>query len=205
MQNNEMIRDLEHIKMIDPALGANGYVRNFPKSIVVHHTGGTDANPKADTSHHTFEIVNDWHKQAFNYKSSLGFYIGYHYFIDKAGKVKQGRADYEAGAHTIGENTRSIGVCLAGNFDVTEPTPEQVASLRSLLKSLMVSSDIPASAIYPHRHFAKKSCYGNKLSDDWASKLALETDKEDIKAEALALVVEIREKTDRLEDLIEKL
>lgn len=138
---------------------------NIPEYIIVHHTGGTDDNPLADTSHHTFEIVDKWHK-------SLGWEkIGYHYFIEKDGKTTQGRADDYHGAHCKGYNEKSIGICLAGNFDNTLPTDAQMVQLRSLLQRLTKQYKIPREKIFPHREFANKTCYGRRLSDDWARDL----------------------------------
>jgi N-acetyl-anhydromuramyl-L-alanine amidase AmpD len=144
---------------------------NRPKFLIVHHTGGTDADPLADTSNHTFEIVDDYHRQLWQFKSSLGHYIGYHYFINKKGVVTQGRADTDEGAHTRGYNTTSIGICLAGNFDRTKPTAAQTKALTSLLLQLMNKHGITADNIVPHRKFANKTCYGRNLSDDWARSL----------------------------------
>lgn len=138
---------------------------NKPEYLIVHHTGGTDTDPLADTSHHTFDIVDEWHK-------SLGWgQIGYHYFIDKAGKIKQGRKDNEEGAHTIGYNLKSLGICLAGNFDVTLPTQAQIDTLTKLLTNKVKEYAIPHEKIVPHRFCAKKTCYGKLLADDWARKL----------------------------------
>lgn len=138
---------------------------NKPEFIIVHHTGGTDANPLADTSHHTFKIVDDYHK-------SLGWGgIGYHYFIELDGKITQGRKDTEEGAHTIGYNKKSIGICLAGNFDTTLPSPAQITALTALLKEKMVQYSIQSEKILPHRHFASKTCYGRRLADNWARNL----------------------------------
>lgn len=144
---------------------------NKPQFLIVHHTGGTDANPKEDTSHHSFEVVDGWHRQLWNDKSSLGHFIGYHYFIDREGKVTQGRADTDEGLHTKQYNLKSLGICLAGNFDVTKPTKAQVDALTSLLKAKMEQYKISAANIVPHRAFAQKSCYGNLLSDSWARDL----------------------------------
>jgi len=157
---------------------------NNPKYIIVHHTGGTDANPLADTSHHTFEIVESWHLQ----KGWNG--IGYNWFIEKNGTIKKGRDEKLDGAHTIGYNSQSIGICLAGNFDATLPTAEQTASLKKLLTEKMAEYKIPAENIVPHRNFANKTCYGNKLSEDWARKLVapIVESKEDIKKQIIALV-----------------
>jgi len=146
-------------------------MKNNPQFLIVHHTGASETNPKEDTSHHTFEIVNAWHKKLWNFKSSLGHYIGYQYFIDKTGKVTQGRADTDEGAHTLGKNLSSIGICLAGNFDVTEPTKEQVEALKVILKAKMSQYGIPLKNVVPHRQFANKSCYGSKLSDEWVQNL----------------------------------
>ena len=146
-------------------------MRNVPKWLIVHHTGGAAADPRADTSHHTFEMVNEYHRRLWNFRSSLGHFIGYQYFIDKAGKVTQGRADTDEGAHCLGRNRDSIGICLAGNFDVTDPTKKQEQALRDLLLSLSVKYSIPVSNIVPHRRFSNKSCYGTRLADGWAASL----------------------------------
>lgn len=147
---------------------------NQPTYLIVHCTGGIASNSLADTSMLTFGQVNEQHRQLWNFKSSLGFYIGYHYFIDKQGKVTQGRTDSDEGAHCIGKNLSSIGICLAGNFDVTLPTGEQTEALRDLLKQLKDKYQIKLENIVPHRAFSTKSCYGKKLANDWARKLVSE-------------------------------
>ncbi len=152
---------------------------NRPRYLVIHHTGGTDANPLADTSGQTFEVVNEYHRERWSAStlSSLGFYIGYHYFIDRAGVVTRGRDDEDEGAHCNqmqdgkSMNLQSIGICLAGNFDATMPTDAQVASLRQLLHDKHQQWNIPVASILPHRHWAPKTCYGRHLSDSWAHDL----------------------------------
>ena len=136
------------------------------KYLIIHHTSGTDIDPLEDTSHHTFEIVDARHKQKWSFKSNLGYYIGYQYFIDKTGKVTQGREDTEEGAHTIGYNKESVGICLSGNFDVTKPTEAQITALKALLHRLSAKYNVSLENIIPHRAKANKSCYGRNLSDD---------------------------------------
>jgi N-acetylmuramoyl-L-alanine amidase len=140
---------------------------NKPQSIIVHHTAVSRAKAPVQ-----FDAVNRYHQSLWHFRSSLGFYGGYHYFIEASGVVKQYRKDDEDGAHTIGENKRSIGVCLAGNFDVEFPTIEQTNALRDLLRVLVARYNLPTSSIYPHRKFAGKTCYGTNLQGDWASRLA---------------------------------
>jgi len=143
---------------------------NKPQNIIVHHT-----LTARDTT--TFESVNAYHKKTFNFISSLGFYIGYHYFITADGKVTRGRADTDIGAHTKEQsmNYKSIGICLAGNFDGEYPSDAQIVNLKSLLHDLAARYNIGADRIVPHRKYAPKSCYGSRLSDDWARRLVTDT------------------------------
>jgi len=141
--------------------------KNNPTKIIVHHTGGTDRNPLADTSHHTAQDIDRYHR-------SLGWKgLGYHWYIEKNGKVVQGRQESEEGAHARGYNKKSIGVCLAGNFDLTFPTGTQIASLRKLLREIMDRHNISADQIVPHRIHANKTCYGRRLHDTWARDLVV--------------------------------
>ena len=138
---------------------------NKPVKIILHHTGGTNANPLADTSHHTAQIVEDWHLA----KGWLG--IGYHFYIEKDGTVFLGRPQHVQGAHTIGQNSRSIGVAMAGNFDATLPTKAQEVAFKALYLELNEAhgEEFP---VEPHRRYANKSCYGRKLSADYGQELA---------------------------------
>jgi len=136
---------------------------NNPTQIFVHHSGGTDANPLADTSEHTAKGMELWHLG----KGWDG--LGYHYVIHKNGDVWRGRPEHRNGAHAVGYNTKSIGICLAGNFDATLPTQAQIESLKELMLEVKSRHDI--SAIRPHRSVANKTCYGNRLGDTWAADL----------------------------------
>lgn len=157
---------------------------NFPEWCIVHHSGGTDADPLADTSHHTAKIMEAYHIS----KGWDG--LGYQYVIHKDGAVWKGRPEHRNGAHTVGYNEKSIGICLAGNFDATMPTTGQIEALKTLLKDIQARyPKITSDKIVPHRKFATKSCYGNKLSDTWASDLVkvAKPTKEDINKKMVEL------------------
>lgn len=171
---------------------------NRPKFLIVHHFGGTDSDPLYDTSNQTVEIVNEWHRKLWNFKSTLGWYCGHHYVIEKSGKITQCRADNEAGAHTKGMNLKSIGVALAGNFDRSTPVQAQTAALRSLLLRLMNKHGITPENIVPHRKFANKTCYGLNLTDDWARSLVANGTSADLKTfSTLSLVTELRRRIEK--------
>lgn len=143
---------------------------NVPNKIIVHHTASGGTYPQ-------FKAVNEYHKTRNFEISSLGFYVGYHWFIEKDGKLIRARNDADKGQHTSGENLTSIGICLAGNFDFEYPTHAQVAALTNLIDTIMEQHNISLRAIYPHRNFANKSCYGKNLSDDWARVLYIQYKK----------------------------
>ena len=101
---------------------------NRPDTLVIHHTN-------VSTRRSQILPVNRYHKILRYPKSRLGWYVGYHIFIEKTGATIRTRDDDERGAHTLhGWNERSIGVALAGNFNSSVPTRQQLDSLRKLIK-----------------------------------------------------------------------
>lgn len=135
-----------------------------PKQIIIHHDGVSRKGP-------SFDIINEYHQTQHFPLSALGFYVGYHFFIERDGTVIQARKEDEIGAHTLGQNYTSLGIGMAGNFDKEMPTAEQIASLGALLSRLCFTHAIAANLIFPHRHFNPKTCYGMLLSDTWGQQI----------------------------------
>jgi len=137
---------------------------NTPENIIVHHTAVSyDKNPAQ------FKATNAYHKEKGFPRSSLGYYVGYHYMIEKDGLVIQARSDKDIGAHTSQNNMNysSIGICLTGNFDVELPTDAQIKSLQELINKKQGEYRIPNSKVVPHRVYATyKTCWGSLLPND---------------------------------------
>ena len=70
---------------------------NKPQWIIVHHEA-----PPVIVSSKRCDVVNQLHKEEDFPISSLGFYCGYHAFIEKSGMLIIARKDYDDGAHTKG-------------------------------------------------------------------------------------------------------
>lgn len=102
--------------------------RPLTQYFVVHHIGRIPAGLGADNI--DADRVNDWHIE----RGWAG--IGYHFLIRPNGVIEQGRPDYAMGAHDEGENARSIGICVVGDFEQTLPTPKQIIALTLLLADL---------------------------------------------------------------------
>ena len=124
-----------------------------PKAIIIHHGGNNNS----------FYTTNSYHRKKWNFKSELGWYIGYQWFIDNSGKLFQGRKETEEGAHKKGWNDKSIGICLRGNLEKRKPTKQQLATLRKLLQDCQKCWDIPKSEIYAHKELSATLCPGKNL------------------------------------------
>lgn len=135
-------------------------MENNPNKVILHHDG-------VSRSGDSFDVINQAHADRGFPKSQLGFFVGYHYFIERSGAIRQAREHSEEGAHAIGENHSSIGIGLAGNFDEELPTQAQVDSLGTLLYQMRLEFGINENKIFPHRKYADKTCFGTKLPDEW--------------------------------------
>lgn len=100
--------------------------------------------------------IDRWHK-ARGFKG-----IGYHYVVRLDGRVEPGRAESHQGAHCLGHNAHSIGVCYIGGLAADGKTPAdtrtaaQKASLSRLIK--MLRERYPGAEVHGHREFAAKAC-----------------------------------------------
>lgn len=146
-----------------------------PKQIIVHHDGVSRKGP-------SFHVVNEYHETLHFPKSSLGFFIGYHFWIERDGTLKQARSENEIGAHTQGQNYTALGLGLAGNFDEENPTEEQIDTLGELLSRLCLTYGIEYDHIVPHRKYTQKTCFGSRLSDTWAQGIFLQYEQARIAA-----------------------
>lgn len=146
-----------------------------PEYIVVHTTAFNGNNCDRD-------MIDRWHKDR-NWSG-----IGYHFVIlnnkhnSKAdGTVENGRPTNKSGAHALGLNSRSLGICCIGHGDINDFTPAQYESLYQLISRLMAEFFIPISKVIGHRELniladndiissryrTSKSCPGSKIDMDF--------------------------------------
>lgn len=119
------------------------------EKIIIH----CSATPEG--RHVTVKEIDKWHRER-------GFSgIGYHWVVYLDGTVHKGRSEAIGGAHTVGQNAKSIGVCYIGGVDQKMKakdtrTPAQKIALRELVKNLQ--SRYPGATIHGHNEFAAKDC-----------------------------------------------
>ena len=87
--------------------------------------------------------------------------LGYHFVVMPSGRVFAGRPVNAMGAHVLGSNTGTVAVCLAGNFDVEQPTKAALGALDAVC-----ADHVPGAAAVPvlgHCDFAPKRCPGRAI------------------------------------------
>lgn len=110
--------------------------------------------------------IRAWHLQR-------GFRdIGYHFVVRLDGTVETGRPLHETGAHCLGQNKHSVGVCYVGGVgsDGKTPadtrTPEQKMQLATLIRELR--KRFPSAEVRSHRDFAPKACPSFDATKEYA-------------------------------------
>lgn len=95
--------------------------------------------------------------------------IGYHVGIELVGNEYEalyGRPVVLPGAHTVGHNAHSIGICFVGDYD-TVPPPESMLVLGGqVIADLLIRFGLTTDAIHGHREFANKTCPGTMFDLD---------------------------------------
>lgn len=132
--------------------------------INVHHSAGNNRQGIEEG----VEAINRAHKARFGEgaKSSLGYYVGYHYVVDYLGKFKQTRLDTDTGVHNNadGMNFKAIGICLLGNFQNEEPTKEHLETLSKLIREIANKYDIRRENVTMHRDHKATACPGENVA-----------------------------------------
>lgn len=130
---------------------------NKPKAIYVHHSASKESTSAAE--------ITRWHIER-GFKT-----IGYHKVISMVGGVVNsvvGRAEHVVGAHTLGHNQDSLGVCVAGNYSEKTIHPLMYEELLDVLRDWMKRYGIPASQVFGHREAsgAATECPGRRFDLD---------------------------------------
>ena len=127
--------------------------------ITVHHEGWTAVN-FADTGSTARRLE---HIRLVHTRDNHWADIGYHYVVDRAGRIWACRPLGYQGAHVRDQNEHNLGVMCLGNFDRQTPTGAQLAGLQRLLVDYRRRLRIPAASIYTHLEINPTRCPGSAL------------------------------------------
>ena len=116
---------------------------NRPQFIVIHHSKSPDNIVR------NFDEIKKYHIEVRGFEN-----IGYHKIIERIGdryEIVSGRNLWDHGAHALGFNTISIGICVVGDYDLY-PIPLPMAQrLIKLIKALQLTFNIKNDKVIGHR------------------------------------------------------
>lgn len=114
------------------------------KEIIIHCT--------ATSEDATLAAIKNYHVNVCGWSD-----IGYHFLIDKYGRVLHGRPIEQVGAHCKGHNAHSIGVAYIGGKDGKDTrTMLQKNALRELV--FWFRTIFPNVSVRGHNEFSNKLC-----------------------------------------------
>jgi hypothetical protein len=101
--------------------------------------------------------------------------LGYHFVIGNGTDSGNGQIEVGSrwpkqkwGAHAKTPdnqyNDYGIGICLVGNFDIEQPTQQQMQSLAKIVSYMMKTYHIPASRVIGHRDTKSTDCPGKNMN-----------------------------------------
>jgi hypothetical protein len=125
----------------------------IPTRVILHCSATPDYRwEDGDFDRIRLRDIDKWHRQR-------GFsQCGYHFVITRGGVIEAGRPSTIMGAHCLGENTDSLGVCWVGT---NYPTMMQIRELANLYVLIKKTHGITYHQWWGHYEFNQyKTCPG---------------------------------------------
>lgn len=131
------------------------------KWVTIHHDGLD--SPMTETSMDASAARIEWIRCGHR---GRGFSdIGYHYVIDRDGRVWEGRSLRWQGAHVSKHNEQNIGILVMGNFDIQRPSQQQLDGMQKWVSTLLKRYRLEDGRVRTHGEWpgAKTACPGKHL------------------------------------------
>lgn len=143
--------------------------------IVIHCSASPDGktlwegDARAGTLRTPAQVIDRWHAARDFHRSDAWrkvlnpqlAAIGYHWIVDLDGAISSGRHLDEAGAHCVGHNARSIGICVIGTQRFTV---HQWGALAAIVASMRLK--YPGASVCGHRDLSPDKD-GDGLVEPW--------------------------------------
>jgi len=133
--------------------------------LTVHHSAQyCDLTSRASVAEHIHQI-QEHHMRSSAAGGNGWADIGYHFVVDRTGRVWEGRPLRYQGAHAGNSdlNRGNVGIVLLGDFNSQRVTREQENALRALIAFLREKYGIGPDRIYTHQELKGTECPGRDL------------------------------------------
>ena len=132
--------------------------------IAVHHSAApADLPPERIAAYHVYSKSHEWPG------------MGYHFYIGPDGTIYHTQDLDRISWHVYKNNSYTVGVCLAGNFNRTIPPEPQLDAAAWLIAWLMQELRIPLEHVLGHKEFPQNAtaCPGYQWDDGlhWKQRL----------------------------------
>jgi len=116
-----------------------------PQYVIIHHSLTKDGQSV------DWEAIRKYHREVNGWSE-----IGYHYGIERVRNslvLQVGRPESQPGAHSkeMHMNSKSIGICVVGNFDLAPPGLEVLRFLADIVRRKITEYGIPVQSVLGHR------------------------------------------------------
>ncbi|XP_018566548.1 peptidoglycan-recognition protein SC2 [Anoplophora glabripennis] len=133
-------------------------LRSTPPWIVVHHSDTPACNSRSACESRVKNI------QTHHIDHNGWDDIGYNFLIGGDGNIYEGRGWGIHGAHVPRYNAKSIGICLIGDFQNTNPPSNQLQALENLIKCAGDTNKVTSNyRVIGHRQGGATKCPGDNL------------------------------------------
>ena len=136
------------------------YTPHAPRYFTLHHTQahypGNYERAVAE-----MQFIQDFHQHGRGWID-----IAYHFLIDPAGNIFEGRPIKVLGAHVKNRNTANIGISIMGDYHPPKHDVFTGAAQDSFLavgRYLKDTYEVPVSSFYAHRDIGTSDCPGDDL------------------------------------------
>jgi hypothetical protein len=133
--------------------------------LTIHHSGGEQFRDRSEVA-----AVQRLQGMLAEHAGRGYGDIGYHFVVDPAGRVWEGRKLAFEGAHVVGQNESNVGIVALGDYEKQGLAREQQDALRLLVGCLRDRFGIKLHRVYGHSDLGQSVCPGRNLYT-WVTEL----------------------------------
>lgn len=126
--------------------------------VIIHHSASDSCTTRAICQ----ARVRSFQNHHMNQKGWND--IGYNFLVGEDGNIYEGRGWGKHGAHSTPYNSKSIGICMIGNFVGHNPSAAAIKAVKDLIEYGVTLGKIQENyTLLGHRQTTSTSCPGDSL------------------------------------------
>ncbi|XP_020296957.1 peptidoglycan-recognition protein SC2-like [Pseudomyrmex gracilis] len=126
--------------------------------VIIHHSTGSSCQTRAACVSKVKSFQN-YHMDNRQWAD-----IGYNFLVGEDGNVYEGRGWNKKGAHSVPYNSKSIGICIIGDYSNRTPNQAAIQAVQNLIAYGVSTNKIKNNyVLYGHRQTWQTACPGNTL------------------------------------------